>query len=681
MRNMKRNLVISLLKTPLILALGVVWIPPQAQALEKLQCSTIVHLMQAIARNHISINRLDKLLVGRVSKQLVKRLDPSKNLLLDNDATKIRGIVSRFLQKKRTPNCTELLTIPSILRKRSKGQLAYARKQLTEKYKFNENVTFVTSSKKRKRSKSVSQSHKRLMKHLHFQISNYLLNDMKMPEARKKLVHRYELNLKRVSEFDESDLYDSILNAFANSLDPHSTYLNKEFYEDFQIAMRLSLEGIGASLTSEDGYTVIQELIPGGSAEKSKMLESKDKILSVGQEKSGLMEDVVDMDLRDVVKLIRGKSGSAVRLGILRQGKEASSFTVTLIRSKVVLQDDAAKVTFLDVKTKSGKKFKLAHLVLPSFYGDPELKKRSSYRDMEKAIEKVNKENADGLLLDFARNGGGRLEEAVKIAGLFIKEGNIVATKDTRRQVQKLFDDNPAVQFKGPMVILTSRLSASASEIVAGALKDYHRAVIVGGDYTYGKGSVQAILPLRSIMSAIKITTGLFFIPGGKSTQHTGVLADIRVPSLLSTDDLGEKHLDYSLPPQSITPFLSPETNGVSASTPSGLLWQPVTKAEIRVLKIKSKKRVAKSKKFKEIIDELKEVENNDGIVYLAKLRKESKERKKKKDKDKKKKSAKERLKEIDAPQVAEAMNVLRDLVEIRHNSRKNMAQKGSNPS
>jgi carboxyl-terminal processing protease len=256
---------------------------------------------------------------------------------------------------------------------------------------------------------------------------------------------------------------------------------------------------------------------------------------------------------------------------------------------------------------------KLARIELPGFYGGQKRTDRTSYKDVAAAVEKANKAGAEGIMFDLSMNSGGLLDEAVRIGGLFINRGNIVATKDSEGEVQMLDDIDSRVQFNGPMIVLISRLSASASEIVAGALQDYKRAVIVGGDHTYGKGSVQAVLPLQNDFGIIKVTTGLFFIPGGNSTQHRGVTSDVSFPSPFSTSDIGEKFLDYSLKPDSIRPFLSPEANEDNQ-------WTPVSKAE----------RVGKSKEFAEITKELKETEEKKGVIKLADMRKKESEGKKK---------------------------------------------------
>jgi carboxyl-terminal processing protease len=620
-----------------------------------LTCPLVPVLTESFLKTHVAIKSPSDEIYNRTANQMIKRLDPSKALLLQSDVDALRPKLIAFLRSMRSkPDCKEIDAIKPLLVKRSEEQLAYAKEVLTEKYKLDESVEFQLDPEKRTRPNSLKESQERQMTQIHFQISNYLLTDMKLPKARSQLVHRYELNLKRMNELKSSDLYDYMVNAFASALDPHSNYLSPEATEDFRINMQLSLEGIGASLSNEDGYTVIQELIPGGSAARSNQLLPKDKIIAVGQGRKGEMLNVIDMDLKDVVRKIRGKAGTTVRLTILREKPEVQRVNVTLVRSKVQLEDDAAKVEFHE-RVVDGKKLKLARVELPGFYGGQRRTDRTSYKDVLKAVEQANKEGAEGILLDLSSNSGGLLDEAVRIAGLFIGRGNIVATKDSDGEVQMLDDIDPRVQFNGPLVILVSRLSASASEIVAGALQDYRRAIVVGGDHTYGKGSVQAVLNLQNDFGLIKVTTGLFFLPGGKSTQHQGISSDIVFPNPFSTRDIGEKHLDYSLPPDNIRPFLSTEAN-------EGNLWTPVSKAEVEKLRILSEARIGKSKDFAEILKELRENEERKGLIRLSDLRKKESEQKKKNKDLAPKQIARERNK----PQIDEALNVLGDFVHLR---------------
>ena len=652
--------------TYLVLILSIItFIPAQAFAKERktIPCNVVPLLMQAFLKAHVSNRDFDSELKKRTVTQFIKRLDPSKSILYRADVDEMEPKVREFLDQSGKTDCTALESTKEPLVKRAKEQLEYAKKILSNpKFKLDESVEIQLDPDKREYFKSEEDARKRQYAQIQFQISNYLLTDISLAEARKQLIHRYELTVKRMEELSPSDVYVQAVNSFAAALDPHSDYLSPEDTEDFQINMQLSLEGIGASLSSDDGFTVIQELIPGGAAAKSAKLEPKDKIIAVGQvkdsEKNVEMENVIDMDLRDVVRKIRGHAGTKVRLTILREKPHAQRFNLVLTRSKVQLEDEAAKVEFVN-KTVNGKKLKLARLELPGFYGDPSRQKRSSYRDMANAVKKINEAHVDGVLLDLSQNGGGLLEEAVKIAGLFIEKGNIVATRDSRGDIQLLDDIDPQVQYNGPLVILTSRLSASASEIVSGALQDYHRAVIVGSDHTYGKGSVQAVLPLQNDLGILKVTTGLFFIPSGRSTQWKGVPADVPLPSIFSTNDFGEKYLDYSLNPDSISSFVSREADA------SGY-WKPVTPFEIKKLQTLSSARVEKSAKFKEVKKELAEMDEKKGLIKLADLRKKDLAEMKREGKDKDK-APKALARERQQVQRDEALNVLADFATMRN--------------
>jgi carboxyl-terminal processing protease len=409
---------------------------------------------------------------------------------------------------------------------------------------------------------------------MHFQISNYLASDTELSEARRRVADRYTRARKRWAEQDPEDLYAVYLDSFARALDPHSGYLSADDLEDFQIGMQLSLEGIGVALSERDGYAVVEQVIPGGAADRLDVLRPKDKIIAVADE-GGDPVDVIDMALREVVRLIRGKKGSRVRLSVLRQEDKTERFEVAIVRDKIDLEEQAAKLRYETVPV-GDRNLKLAVLDLPSFYGDRDPSKRQCSRDVADILRQIQKEEADGLLLDLSRNGGGLLDDAVRISGFFIREGGVVAIKDAASRTRVLPDPDDGTLYSGPMVVLTSRVSASASEILAGALKDYRRAVIVGDDHTFGKGTVQSVIPLRPGLGAMRVTTALFFRPGGNSTQNSGVEADIVLPSLFDAESFGEKSQPYSLPSQRIDPFRSalanhPEGARHRARAPRGL--------------------------------------------------------------------------------------------------------------
>jgi carboxyl-terminal processing protease len=437
--------------------------------------------------------------------------------------------------------------------------------------------------------------------------------------------------------------------------------------------MKLSLEGIGATLSSDNGFTVIEELIPGGGAERSGLLRPKDKIIAVAQE-GGKPVDVIDMDLRSVIKMIRGRKDTLVTLTILRQGERTDRFDATIMRDKIDIKEQEAKIAY-ETRRANGRQYRFGVIDLPSFYGD-EKGQKSCYEDVKNLLAEARRRQVDGIVLDLSRNGGGLLGEAVRLAGLFLDKGGIVATKDSRGQVTILANgsaatgaeddkrsvitypaEDPRAFYTGPLVVLTSRLSASASEIVAGALKDYRRAVIVGSDHTFGKGSVQELSPLPGGMGIMKVTRGLYFLPGGKSTQKMGVEADVRLPMWFMLEEIGETELDYPLPVQAITPFLGVPGNAAPR-------WKPLERPLLAELAVRSKARVAKDAKFTEILKNNKEAAAKKGVIRLGDLRKEMEKEnggKKKETPAELRKKARDQY----APFVNESVNVLRDLVTL----------------
>jgi carboxyl-terminal processing protease len=385
-------------------------------------------------------------------------------------------------------------------------------------------------------------------------------------EIVETLTHRYHRNLRFFEDWDNEDVIQAYLTALAHVYDPHSDYLDRRQLEQFAISMNLSLFGIGAELVSEDGYCKIRRLLPGGPAIKSKLIKENDQIVAVAQSNQPPV-DIVDMSLNKAVQLIRGPKGTEVRLTIIPAGKGASTRTViTLIRDEIPLEEQAAKAKIIDMPDTHGGNFRLGVIDLPSFYAtfDVSTSKdkhgpKSTTADVAILLEKLKQENVGGVILDLRRNGGGSLEEAIKLTGLFIKTGPVVQVRDENGNVQQLGDDDPSVLYDGPLVVLTSRFSASASEIVAGALQDYGRALIVGDVSTHGKGTVQSVNQLRQYIhypdnsvtndpGALKLTIKKFFRPSGVTTQLKGVVPDIVLPSVANeSKDIGESALKNPL--------------------------------------------------------------------------------------------------------------------------------------
>lgn len=596
--------------------------PPDTRS--ALSCETLPRLLGAYLQNHVQYRALTEDLKDRVAESNLRHLDPSRSLFVQADADALKKQLGGVFTQLTQGDCSQLEQMHELTIERYKEMEDFVRDYVSDSdYEIDQSASLMIDPEKRGFPKDKAEREDLYRRLVHFQMSNYIANEEPMDEAKKKLIHRYELMTKRAEEMKKDEIYARFLDAFSTSLDPHSAYLSPDNLEDFKIHMGLSLEGIGAVLSSRDGYTVVEEVVPGGSAAKQGSIKPKDKVIAVAQDDKGEMVDVIDMDLRDVVRMIRGKKGSVVRLSLLRQGATTERYTVRLVRDKINLEEQAAKLRFEEVKA-GDKTYKLAVLDLPSFYGDKDTGARQATDDVQKLLKEAKAAKADGLLLDLSRNGGGLLDYAVKITGFFIGEGGVVAVGDAQQQTQVLDDPDETIQWSGPLVVLTSRVTASAAEILAGAVKDYHRGVIVGDDHTFGKGSVQTVAPLPPGLGALKLTTALFYRPGGQSTQQIGVPADIVVPALTANDELGETNQPYSLPARSIDAFTK---NNSRLS--QGFIQ--IDSATVQSLAQRSRDRVATDARFADIQKELEKQRANAGVVKVADLL-EKKEKDKEKD-------------------------------------------------
>ncbi|MBX7231532.1 MAG: PDZ domain-containing protein [Bdellovibrionales bacterium] len=600
------------------------------QTLE-LNCVHLFPIQMKYLEKHVNFTQVSTNMEFRTQDQLIKRLDPQKLYFMEKDVNQVHKIMSALFKKIQQKECGSIDQVEKLFEQRVKERVDYAKKYLGEKFVFNPKTKIILDPDHRKRAQSVGELNKFHESYLQYQISTYLATDMKVEEAKSQVVRNYERLIRRVHEMTKQDVWSNYLDSFARSLDPHSSYMSADALEDFEIQMRLSLEGIGATLSSQDGFTVIEQLIAGGAAYNSGKLKPKDKIVAVAQGEKGEFQNVIEMDLRDVVRLIRGTKGSKVKLKVLRKAaKETEHFEVVLVRDQIKLEDEAASVTYLD-RTLDNVKKKIALIDLPSFYADNRKDGPSAARDMKKLLADINKNNADAVVLDLSTNGGGSLKDAVDIAGLFFATGNVVkqsqkSNASEQYEYEVLKDTDEQVDWTGPLVILISRVSASASEIVSGTLKDYKRAIVVGGDHTFGKGTVQSVEYLPPGLGAIKTTVGMFFVAGGNSTQHRGVNADIIWPSIYSSDEIGEKTLDYSLPPKKIKEFLSPSayvTEGKNA-------WKPLQQAVIDKVNKKSLDRVSKSEDFKKVREEIAKIKKRGFDLIIGELLKDKSEKQKK---------------------------------------------------
>ncbi len=385
-------------------------------------------------------------------------------------------------------------------------------------------------------------------------------------EIRKTLSRRYETYLDRVHQLDSEDVFQTFMNSYAMAIDPHTNYFGPRASQNFDITMKLSLEGIGAVLQEHDEYTVIREIVPGGPAAKSGKLEVGDKIVGVGQGECGPIIDTVGWRIDDVVARIRGKKGTVVRIEIqpAEGGPDAKPRIITLVRQKVAIADQAAKKKIIDVKN-GDRTLKIGVIDLPSFYedfgarssGDPDYK--SASRDVAKLLKQLKAAGVSAVVVDLRDNGGGSLSEAVNLSGLFIGKGPVVQVRDSRDQVQEQ-DSDQTMLWPGPLAVLVNRGSASASEIFTAAIKDYGRGLIIG-EQTFGKGTVQTLTSLDQLaMNAkpsfgeLKMTVDEFFRVNGDSTQLRGVTPDIQFPHSIGYKDYGESSYDNALKWSHIAP-------------------------------------------------------------------------------------------------------------------------------
>jgi carboxyl-terminal processing protease len=403
-------------------------------------------------------------------------------------------------------------------------------------------------------------------------------------EIEKTLKDRYERFSKSIQQFNSEDVFSMYMNTITEAYDPHTNYLSPRQADLFKQQMSLSLEGIGARLQTENDYTKVAEVIVGGPADKSKLINVNDRIIGVAQGSEGEMIDVIGWRIDEVVKLIKGPKGTTVRLQILpaETGVTGPSKVITLVRDKIKLEDQQAKKSVINYE-KNGKALKMGVITLPSFYmdfdayqkGDPNY--TSTTRDVQRLIKELQAEKVDGLVLDLRNNGGGSLAEAIDLTGLFIKNGPVVQVKNSSNRIELGQDDDASVTYSGPLVVLTNRFSASASEIFAGAIQDYHRGVIVG-ESTYGKGTVQTVVDLKRFINDpknevgdLKITFQKFYRVTGSSTQHKGVTPDIKLPTALDPEQFGESSSPSALPWDEIKGTLYQKTPLVNDRTLASL--------------------------------------------------------------------------------------------------------------
>jgi carboxyl-terminal processing protease len=449
--------------------------------------------------------------------------------------------------------------IYELYQKRVDDRVAKVKEELKKPFDFKTQATIELSRQKVSWPKDAADADAIW----HGRIANELLqedlSEHPIEPGPQLVARRYDRLMRNVHEEDKPEQVKLFLAALAQTYDPHSEYLSKADLKNFSINMGLSLVGIGAMLRSEDGYAKIESLVPGGPAQKHGGIKVGDRITAVAQGSEDF-NDVRDMRLDKVVEQIRGKKGTKVRLLIIPADAPDPSKrkTIEIVRDEIKLKDQEARADIIIKKGRNGEPVKLGWITLPSFYADMEKHRKSTTRDVLVLLKRLKKENIGGLVVDLRRNGGGSLEEAISLTGLFLKSGPVVQTKGSNGNIVVSSDPDSGIAYDGPMVVLTSRQSASASEIFAAALQDYGRALIVGDKNTFGKGTVQTILEIGRFTSllgsssqedgALKLTIQKFYRVAGGSTQLNGVASDIVLPSLTDLPEFGEGSLKNCLP-------------------------------------------------------------------------------------------------------------------------------------
>lgn len=446
--------------------------------------------------------------------------------------------------------------------KRAKERIDWIFGALQQPFDFTTNEVYRADRSKSEWPATPAAADDLWRQRLKFELIAELLNKKTEDEAKQTVRKRYERMLKNLAEIEGSDLAEMFLSTIARLYDPHSTYFSAETYEDFGIQMKLELVGIGALLGVEEDYCVVKEIVPGGPADLGRQLRPGDRIISVKQD-SGEPVEIIGMKLRKIVDLIRGPKQSKVTL--LVQPADATDAAarheIVITRDVVKLNSARAHAALFQVPDGAGGTVLLGVVTLPSFYGpsseDPDAEKSSASQDVARLLRQLQDAGAKGIVLDLRRNGGGFLTEATQLTGLFIKQGPVVQVKASTGEIALDSDESPAIAYDGPLAVLVDRLSASASEIVAGALQNYGRAIVIGDSSTHGKGSVQTVLEMKELVpqlmrtpiktGATKITVQKYYLPSGASTQLKGVVPDIVLPSVTDFLPIGESDLPHAL--------------------------------------------------------------------------------------------------------------------------------------
>ena len=540
------------------------------------QTWTLRALVTELEENHYVDRRYNDAMSAAHLETYLERLDPSHLYFTASDVAEFQTYSTRLDDLGRQGELSPAFTIFDRYEQRASDRLALVianMDAIVSGLDFGKDEYIDSDPTERDWALDTAELDDRWRKRLKNQVLGLKLAEKPLQEIAPTLVKRYENQQNRLSQYNEQDVFAVYANALTSQFDPHTSYFSPRRAENFDIDMRLSLEGIGAVLQNEDEYVKVVRVVPAGPADKQSDLKAAELIIAVGQGKVGPMTDVIGWRLDDVVDLVRGKKGTVVRLDVIpAAGRSDEARRLTITRNEVQLEEQAAQSKIIEINDLGSTPRKIGVIDIPAFYldfdayrkGDPDF--RSTTRDVAKLVNELNEAGVDGLVIDLRGNGGGSLREANELTGLFIEYGPTVQIRGTGSRVWRDGKRRRGPYYDGPVAIMIDRLSASASEIFAGALQDYGRAIVVG-DRSFGKGTVQTLLDLPE--GQLKITESKFYRISGDSTQHRGVIPDISYPSLLQHDEIGESSLEKALDWDRIAPVRHKDYGVVDAILPT----------------------------------------------------------------------------------------------------------------
>jgi len=564
---------------PMIKVAGSTDIQPDEQ--QAVVCRYVTQLISGYNYKKIALN--DSISAVIFDKYL-KRMDETHNYMLAADIKDFEKYKTVLDDDLKVGNLNDAFYMFNVYQKRYLERVKYSLTQIDKNFDFNKTETFTYDRDNMPWIATPTEMDALWSQRVKYDLLNLKLASPDMVKNRATLKKRYEDLLVNANKLNNQDVFQTFMDAFTEAIDPHTNYFNPANAANFNIDMSRSLEGIGATLGSENEYVTIKSIVPGGPAEKSKQLEVDDRIIGVAQGKEGAFSDVIGWRIENAIALIRGTKGTIVRLKVMPKGKTAADKPkiVEMVREKIILEQQSAQK---EIRTynNNGKQVKIGIISVPAFYvdfnaykaGDPNYK--STTRDVRLILDTLKKAGVDGVIMDLRQNGGGSLMEAIELTGLFITKGPVVQVRNTNNKVEVDEDEDPSISWSGPMAVMVDRFSASASEIFSGAIQDYGRGLIIGSQ-TYGKGTVQNAIdldnvidksvknmlvsikkegkptPIRtttgseSVFGQLNLTIAKFYRISGNSTQHKGVTPDIKFPSIIPMDKYGEDTEPSALP-------------------------------------------------------------------------------------------------------------------------------------